>query len=115
MPISIPMPTKSIPTKITFFEWLLPLVISGKKIITIRDEAESHYVPGTIVEVSALETGKFACFIKILSVAPLAFDEISEFHAEQECLPLDKLKTLISDIYPNIEKLYVINFELVND
>ncbi|EOW0442666.1 ASCH domain-containing protein, partial [Providencia rettgeri] len=29
------------PDTITFFERLLPLVVSGKKIITIRDKSES--------------------------------------------------------------------------
>ncbi|TOO01531.1 ASCH domain-containing protein, partial [Vibrio parahaemolyticus] len=35
------------PTKITFFEFLTPLITSGQKTITIRDESESHYVPNT--------------------------------------------------------------------
>ena len=48
----------SAPTKILFFEFLTPLISSGKKTITIRDESESHYVPGTQVEVFTLEKTK---------------------------------------------------------
>lgn len=47
-----------VPTKITFFEWLAPLIVSGNKTITIRDESESYYLPGSQVEVFTLETNK---------------------------------------------------------
>ncbi len=101
------------PTTITFFEFLTPLITSGKKTITIRDESESHYVPNTEVEVFTLETERKVCDIKILSVKPLHFDEISEFHAEQEAIELPKLKQLIREIYPNTDTLFVIDFELI--
>ncbi|HCM1424223.1 TPA: ASCH domain-containing protein [Vibrio parahaemolyticus] len=101
------------PTKITFFEFLTPLITSGQKTITIRNESESHYVPNTEVEVFTLETDRKVCDIKILSVEPLNFDEINEFHAEQEAIELPKLKQLIREIYPNIDKLFVIEYELI--
>ena len=106
-------PAISHPTKMTFFEFLTPLVAQGKKTITIRDEAESHYVPGTEVEVLTLETQRSVCTIRILSVEPLRYDEINEFHAEQEHLPLPELKTLIRDIYPDLDQLFMIRFERV--
>ncbi len=87
------------PTTITFFEFLTPLITSGKKTITIRDESESHYQPNTEVEVFTLETNRKVCDIKILSVKPLKFDEINDFHAEQEAMALAKLKQLIREIY----------------
>ena len=102
------------PTKITFFEFLTPLITAGKKTITIRDEAESHYVPGTQVEVFTLETDRKVGEIKILSVEPLNYDDINQFHAEQEALPLDELKRLIAEIYPNLNELYMISYELVS-
>lgn len=101
------------PTKITFFEFLTPLVASGKKTITIRDESEAHYVPGTQVDVHALETDEKICQVKILSVEPLHFDDINEFHAEQEYIELPKLKQLIREIYPNTDTLFVISYKLV--
>lgn len=101
------------PTKITFFEFLTPLITAGKKTITIRDESESHYVPGTEVEVYTLETDQKVCNIKILSVKPLHFDDINEFHAEQEYIELPKLKALIREIYPDTDTLFEISYELV--
>ncbi|CAE6930637.1 N(4)-acetylcytidine aminohydrolase [Vibrio alginolyticus] len=101
------------PTKITFFEFLTPLITSGKKIITIRDESESHYVPGTEVEVFTLETDRKVCDIKILSVEPIHFDEINEFHAEQEAIELPELKQLIREIYPDTDTLFVIEYRLL--
>lgn len=103
----------SAPTKITFFEFLTPSIVAGKKTITIRDESESHYVPGTEVEVFTLETDEKVCNIKILSVKPLHFDEINEFHAEQEYMELPKLKTLIREIYPDTDTLFEISYQLV--
>ncbi|MBT0014044.1 N(4)-acetylcytidine aminohydrolase [Vibrio alginolyticus] len=101
------------PTKITFFEFLTPLITSGKKTITIRDESESHYVPNTKVEVFTLETDRKVCDIKIRSVEPLHFEDINEFHAEQEAIELPKLKQLIREIYPNTDTLFVIEYELI--
>lgn len=103
----------SAPTKITFFEFLTPSIVAGKKTITIRDESESHYVPGTEVEVFTLETNEKVCNIKILSVKPLHFDDINEFHAEQEYMELPKLKTLIREIYPDTDTLFEISYQLV--
>ncbi|WP_350912642.1 N(4)-acetylcytidine aminohydrolase [Providencia huaxiensis] len=102
------------PDTITFFERLLPLVVSGKKIITIRDKSESHYIPGTIVKVYALETGEYYTDIKILSVEPIFYDDISEYHAKQEAMSLETLKALIKEIYPNEPYLYVITYQLQN-
>lgn len=102
------------PNTITFFERLLPLVVSGKKVITIRDKSESHYVPNTTVKVYALETGKYYTEIEILSVEPIFYDDISEYHAEQEAMTLDTLKTLIKEIYPSEQSLYVITYRLLN-
>ncbi|ANS87159.1 hypothetical protein VSVS12_03450 [Vibrio scophthalmi] len=33
--------------------------------------------------------------------------------AEQEALPLDELKRLIGEIYPDLDQLYMISYELV--
>ena len=103
----------SAPTKITFFKFLTPSIVAGKKTITIRDKSESHYVPGTEVEVFTLETDEKVCNIKILSVKPLNFEDINEFHAEQEYMELPKLKALIREIYPDTDTLFEISYELI--
>jgi uncharacterized protein YqfB (UPF0267 family) len=102
------------PTHITFFEFLTPLVASGQKTITIRDASENHYQPGSQVEVFTLESHTKVCDIIILAVEPLAFDDINEFHANQESLPLDELTQLIQTVYPNQQSLFMISFKLLD-
>ena len=102
------------PSKITFFEFLTPLIKTGQKTITIRDASEADYVPGSNVSVYTLETNEKVCNIRILSVQPLSFDDISQHHAEQEAMDLDRLKTLIREIYPNTDSLFEIRYELIN-
>ncbi|MFM2483790.1 N(4)-acetylcytidine aminohydrolase [Celerinatantimonas yamalensis] len=102
-----------VPNKITFFEFLTPLITSGKKTITIRDKSESHYVVGSQVEVFTLETDQKVCDIEIESVEPIKFDDINEFHAQQESLELQRLKELIKEIYPNTNELFVITYKLM--
>lgn len=98
---------------ITFFERFEADILSGKKTITIRDEAEKDYVPNSIVQVSTYEDGRWFCELKIQSVEPMNFSELSDFHAKQENMTLPELKNVIQEIYPNIETLYVISYELV--
>lgn len=100
---------------ITFFERLRPLIESGLKTITIRDKSESHYVPGSIVSVHTLETGEYFCDIEIQSVDAVRFENINDTHAQQEFLPLSKLKALLKDIYPGEDVLYVISYRLVEE
>lgn len=100
------------PTKITFFSTLTPMVAAGVKTITIRDESESHYQPGSRVAVHQLETDDYVCDIVIDSVTPLAFEDINARHAEQEGMSLTDLKALILQIYPERPPLFVIDFHL---
>ncbi|AZG71564.1 N(4)-acetylcytidine aminohydrolase [Shewanella livingstonensis] len=103
----------AVPMQMTFFEFLTPLVASGQKTITIRDASESHYQPGSQVEVFTLEGHSKVCDIIILAVEPLKFDDINEFHATQESLPLAELKQLILKVYPNKSHLFMISFKLM--
>ena len=107
------MSTTIVPTEMTFFSRFEGDILSGKKTITIRDEAESYYVPGTTVDVSTYEEGRWFCRLNILTVEPIAFNDLNEFHAQQENMTLSELKAVIHDIYPGIEKLYVVNYALV--
>jgi uncharacterized protein YqfB (UPF0267 family) len=100
-------------SEITFFERFEADILSGKKTITIRDKSESDYILNSIVQVSTYENGRWFCTLKIKSVKAITFSELSDFHAEQENMALSELKRVIHDIYPNVENLYVISFELV--
>ncbi|MEQ4921939.1 N(4)-acetylcytidine aminohydrolase [Proteus hauseri] len=102
-----------IPTEITFFERLIPSILSGKKVITIRDESESHYKPGTEVELFANEHRTHYGKLKILSVSELQYSDINEYHAQQEGMALAVLKTLIKEIYPTTNSLYLIEYQLI--
>jgi len=98
---------------ITFFERFEADILSSKKTITIRDESEKDYAPNSTVQVSTYERGRWFCALKIQSVNAINFSELSDFHAKQENMTLSELKNVIQEIYPNIEKLYVISYELL--
>ena len=100
--------------KITFFERFEADILSGKKTMTIRDQSESDYIPGSVVQVSTHEDDRWFCALKILSVTPIRFQELSEFHAVQENMTLEQLQQVIQEIYPGIEQLYVIRYELAH-
>ncbi|MDE8602203.1 N(4)-acetylcytidine aminohydrolase [Marinomonas sp. RSW2] len=100
-------------SKITFFERFEADILSGKKTITIRDEAEKDYAPNSVVQVSTYENDRWFCALKIQSVDAIAFSQLSEFHAQQENMTLPELKNVIQEIYPDVERLYVISYELI--
>lgn len=102
----------NIPTEMTFFERFEADILSGKKTITLRDESESDYQVNSIVNVKTLEEGRYFCRLHILKVTPVLFDELSDFHAMQENMSLDQLKSVIQDIYPGISQLYMISYQL---
>ncbi len=102
------------PTTMTFFERFEADILSGKKTITIRDETEKNYVPGTTVKVSTLEDDREFCRLEILSVLPILFKDLSSFHAEQENMTLAVLKGVIQDIYPGVQQLYVVSYKLAS-
>jgi uncharacterized protein YqfB (UPF0267 family) len=99
-------------TKMTFFERFEADIVSGKKTITLRDEAEKAYRVGSVVPVSTFEEGRQFCHLRILSVEPILLDELTEQHAKQENMTLTELKKVIGEIYPGEEQLYAIAFEL---
>lgn len=105
--------TKSPLTSTSFFKRFVPDILSGKKVITIRDESEKDFRIGSIVEVTTFEENEWFCQLEIENVEPILFDELDDYHATQENMTLDELKTVISDIYPGTSKLWVISYRLV--
>jgi uncharacterized protein YqfB (UPF0267 family) len=96
----------------TFFERFEEDILSGKKTITIRDESEKDFAINSIVQVSTYEHNRWFCSLTILQVTPISFSQLSQFHAQQENMTLAELKTVIKDIYPNVDSLYVISYQL---
>lgn len=99
--------------KITFFTRFEQDILASRKTITIRDKSESYFQPNQILAVYTNETDRFFANIKVLSVTPIHFDNLSEQHAQQENMTLSELRQVIKDIYPQDEQFWVIEFELV--
>lgn len=99
-------------SEMTFFERFETDILSGKKTITIRDEQEKDYSVNSIVQVSTYETTRWFCAVKITAVVPILFSDLNSFHAKQENMSLRELKSVIQEIYPSIQSLYVISYEL---
>ncbi|RKQ39539.1 N(4)-acetylcytidine aminohydrolase [Enterobacter sp. R1(2018)] len=98
---------------ITFFQRFEADIVAGRKTITLRDEAESHFHPGQLLRVGRYEDDVWFCNIKVTGVSPVLLNELTEEHARQENMTLPQLKEVIGEIYPGLNELYVISFERV--
>ena len=98
---------------ITFYQRFEADILAGRKTITIRDKAESHFKAGDILRVGRFEDNQYFCTIEVLSVSPTTLDELTEQHAKQENMALEELKKVIRGIYPSEESFYVIKFNLI--
>ena len=98
---------------ITFYQRFEGDILAGRKTITIRDKSESHFKAGDILRVGRFEDNQYFCTSEVLSVSPIAFNELTEEHAKQENMGLDELKELIRGIYPSESLLYVISFKVL--
>ena len=102
------------PNDITFYQRFEADILAGRKTITIRDKSESHFKAGDILRVGRFEDNQYFCTIKVLSVAPITLDELTEQHAAQENMSLAELREVIKTIYPNESEFWVIEIRLVN-
>lgn len=97
-------------SKITFFERFEQDILTGAKTITLRDETESHVVAGQTLPVSTFEADRWFCDIQIIDVMPVTLTELTDVHAKQENMTLPQLRSVIAEIYPGLEQLYMISF-----
>ena len=88
-------------------------ILAGKKTITIRDEADSHYDIGGRVNGVIYEEGRVFCQLDITGVEPVSVDALDQSHAERENMSLSVLKDVLEEIYPGTKELYVVSFQLV--
>ena len=98
---------------ITFYQRFEADILAGRKTITIRDKSESHFKAGDILRVGRFEDNQYFCTIEVLSVSPIALDELTEQHAKQENMSLAELKEVIREIYPNRVIFYLIKFRML--
>ena len=80
-------------------------ILAGNKTITIRDEGDSHYEPGSRVNAVVYEEGRVFGQLEITGVEPVSIDALDEEHAERENMSLQQLRDVLEDIYPGTKVL----------
>ncbi|EPO5348812.1 N(4)-acetylcytidine aminohydrolase [Klebsiella michiganensis] len=99
------------PNDITFFQRFQDDILAGRKTITIRDAAESHFKTGDVLRVGRYEDDGYFCTIRVVATSTVTLDTLSELHAQQENMTLAQLREVIAEIYPEKKQFYVIEFE----
>lgn len=98
---------------ITFYGRFETDILAGRKTITLREASDADFMAGDRVRVSRYEDNVFFCNIEIIDVTPVQFYELNDAHAVQENMTLPELKQVISEIYPGLNSLFMIEFRLV--
>ncbi len=101
---------------ITFFKRLRSQILSGKKQATIRDESDSDYQVGDLVQAFTYEDNQPIATLKICQVTSVHVDDLTKEHAKAENLPfVFLLKWVIRRIYPKQTQLFFIEFTVMNN
>lgn len=98
---------------ITFFSRFETDILAERKTITLREASDARFSAGDQVRVSRYEDDVFFCNIEVIEVTPVLFSELNQRHADQENMTLDQLKQVISEIYPGLNELFMIEFRLL--
>ena len=99
------------PNNITFFQRFQDDILAGRKTITLRDAAESHFKAGDVLRVGRYEDDGYFCTIRVVATSTVTLDTLTELHAQQENMTLAQLREVIAEIYPEEKQFYVIEFE----
>ena len=99
------------PNNITFFQRFQDDILAGRKTITLRDAAESHFKAGDVLRVGRYEDDGYFCTIRVVATSTVTLDTLSGWHAQQENMTLAQLREVIAEIYPEEKQFYVIEFE----
>ena len=99
------------PNDITFFQRFQDDILAGRKTITLRDAAESHFKAGDVLRVGRYEDDGYFCTIRVVATSTVTLDTLNERHAQQENMTLPQLREVIAEIYPEEKLFYVIEFE----
>ena len=99
------------PNNITFFQRFQDDILAGRKTITIRDAAESHFKAGDVLRVGRYEDDGYFCTIRVVATSTVTLDTLNERHAQQENMTLAQLREVIAEIYPEEKQFYVIEFK----
>ncbi|THD45321.1 ASCH domain-containing protein [Enterobacteriaceae bacterium ML5] len=98
---------------ITFYGRFEADILAGRKTITLREASDANFSAGDKVRVSRYEDNVFFCNIEIINVKPVQFDALNDTHALQENMTLPELKQVISEIYPGLKELFMLEFRLI--
>lgn len=63
---------------ITFFQRFQDDILAGRKTITIRDAAESHFKPGDVLRVGRYEDDGYFCTIAVTATSTVTLDTLTE-------------------------------------
>lgn len=99
---------------ITFFSRFETDILAKRKTITLREANDAQFIAGDKVRVSRYEDDVFFCNIEVIDVTPVLFSELNQLQADQENMTLEQLKQVISEIYPGLNQLFMIEFRLLN-
>ncbi|TNC54806.1 N(4)-acetylcytidine aminohydrolase, partial [Klebsiella quasipneumoniae] len=95
---------------ITFFQRFQDDILAGRKTITIREAAESHFTPGDVQRVGRYEDDGYFCTLAGTATSTVTRETLSEQQAQQENMPLGQRRLVLSDISPGERQFYVIDF-----
>ncbi|MCI1678481.1 MAG: N(4)-acetylcytidine aminohydrolase [Ewingella americana] len=98
---------------ITFFSRFETDILAERKTITLREASDAQFSAGDKVRVSRYEDQVFFCNIEVIAVTPVLFSELNQRHADQENMTLAQLREVISEIYPGLNELFMIEFRLL--
>ena len=84
------------PNNITFFQRFQDDILAGRKTITIRDAAESHFKAGDVLRVGRYEDDGYFCTIRVVATSTVTLDTLNERHAQQDNMTLPQLREVIA-------------------
>lgn len=91
-------------------------ILSGEKIITIRNKSEAHFKKGDLLEAITYDDNTKTIFatLEVDLVKPVTRETLSERYAKYYGVSLEELIEKLAKRYPNDDELYVIMFHIKN-
>lgn len=89
-------------------------ILSGEKIITIRNKSEAHFKKGDVLEAVTYEDNTKTIFatLEVDLVKPVTRETLTERYAKYYGVTLEELIDKLAERYPDDDELYVIMFHI---
>lgn len=90
-------------------------ILSGEKIVTIRNKSEAHFKKGDILEAVTYDDSTQTIFarLEVDLVKAVNIETLPERYALYYGVTIEELKNKLKKRYPNDEELYIIMFHLI--